>query len=443
MAATGLQVAELVRPDNAIIRALAAAAEDLPPPEHADLFGAAFARFGDASVVLLGEATHGTSEFYRARAAITRFLIQNHGFNIVAVESDWPDAARIDRYVRHHEPEPSRGEAFTRFPSWMWRNVEVLGFVDWLRGENHHRSEAERVEFRGLDIYSLPASIATVLAYLDRVDPGAAREARRRYGCLTPWQEDPAHYGHHAAMGGETCEKEVSEQLVALLERRLEYAPLDGEPFFNAAQNARIVRAAERYYRAMYRGSRESWNLRDRHMFGTLQMLMRHRRGAKTIVWAHNSHVGNAAATAMGWEGEFNIGELCRTAYGNEMVAIGFGTDRGTVAAASDWNSPMEIKNVLPARNDSYEFLFRHAGHGRALTDWRARPDLREILAVSRLERAIGVVYRPESELLSHYFQAVISDQFDAFVWFETSRAITPLSTGRPQGMPETYPFGL
>jgi erythromycin esterase-like protein len=275
------------------------------------------------------------------------------------------------------------------------------------------------------------------------VDPGAAREARRRYGCLTPWQEDPAHYGHHAAMGGETCEKEVSEQLVALLERRLEYAPLDGEPFFNAAQNARIVRAAERYYRAMYRGSRESWNLRDRHMFGTLQMLMRHRRGAKTIVWAHNSHVGNAAATAMGWEGEFNIGELCRTAYGNEMVAIGFGTDRGTVAAASDWDSTMEIKNVLPARNDSYEYLFRHAGHGRALTDWRARPDLRELLAVSRLERAIGVVYRPESELLSHYFQAMISDQFDAFVWFETSRAITPLSTGRPQGMPETYPFGL
>jgi erythromycin esterase-like protein len=443
MAATGLQVAELVRPVNAIVRALAAAAEDLPPPEHADLFGAAFARFGDASVVLLGEATHGTSEFYRARAAITRFLIQNHGFNVVAVESDWPDAARIDRYVRHHAPEPSRGEAFTRFPSWMWRNVEVLEFVDWLRGENHHRSEAERVEFRGLDIYSLPASIAMVLGYLDRVDPGAAREARRRYGCLTPWQGDPAQYGHHAAMGGDTCEKEVSEQLVALLERRLEYAPLDGEPFFNAAQNARIVRAAERYYRAMYRGSRESWNLRDRHMFETLQMLMRHRRGAKTIVWAHNSHVGNAAATAMGWEGEFNIGELCRTAYGNEMVAIGFGTDRGTVAAASDWDSPMEIKNVLPARNDSYEYLFRHAGHDRALTDWRFRPDLREVLAVPRLERAIGVVYRPDSELLSHYFQAVISDQFDAFVWFETSRAVTPLGAGRPQGMPETYPFGL
>ena len=431
-------------PDHRIVAALQDAAEDLPPPERADEFGAFFQRYGDAKIILLGEATHGTSEFYRARAAVTRHLIRNCGFNIVAVEADWPDAARIDRHVRHRAPEPSEEQAFARFPSWMWRNAEVLEFVEWLRQENEHRPNGKRVEFRGLDVYSLRASIAAVLAYLDRVDPDAAREARQRYGCLTPWQSDPARYGHRATMGGETCEQEVRAQLLDLLERRLEYAARDGENFFDAAQNARIVRAAEQYYRIMYQGSRESWNLRDRHMFDTLEMLMRHRGpGAKAIVWAHNSHIGNAAATSMGWEGEFNIGELCRTAYGSDLVAIGFGTDRGTVAAASDWDCPMEIKTVHPARADSYESLFRHTGHARSLTDWRARADLRDLLSEPRLQRAIGVVYRPDTELLSHYFQAVLGEQFDAYIWFETSRAVTPLKGGRPEGALETYPFGL
>lgn len=433
----------LSRQDRRAAAFLAASAEDLPPPGDAEAFGAAFARFANARLVLLGEATHGTSEFYRARAAISRFLIRKHGFNIIAVEADWPDAGRIDRYIRHFAPEPSRGEAFARFPSWMWRNEEVLEFADWLRTDNEARSPHEQVEFRGLDIYSLRASMAAVIAYLDGVDPIAAKEARTRYGCLTPWQMDPARYGHHAVMGGETCEREVSRQLLGLLERRLEYAARDGEPFFSAAQNARIVRAAERYYRILYQGSRDSWNLRDRHMFDTLQMLMKHRPDAKAIVWAHNSHIGNAAATSMGWEGEFNIGELCRTAYGSDMAAIGFSTDRGTVAAASDWNAPMEIKSVLPARPDSHEYLFRHAGHARSLTDWRHRPDLREILQAPRLERAIGVVYRPDNELLSHYFQASMSEQFDALVWFETSHAVAPLGATRPGGTPETYPFGL
>jgi len=419
-------------------------AEDLPPPEHAESFGAAFDRFGKAEVVLLGEATHGTSEFYRARAAISRHLILHHGFNIVAVEADWPDAARIDRHVRHGAHEPGAGEAFARFPSWMWRNVEVLEFAEWLRTENAHRAAKDRVEFRGLDIYSLSVSMAAVLAYLDRVDSGAARLARERYGCLTPWQDAPAAYGRQAMMGGDSCERDVQEQLMTLLRHRLDYAARDGDRFFDAAQNARIVLAAEEYYRIMYLGSRESWNLRDRHMFYTLQRLKAHRPGAKAIVWAHNSHVGNAAATSMGWEGEFNIGELCRAAYGNDMVAIGFGTDRGTVAAASDWDSPMEVKQVLPARPDSFEYLFRQAGHARALFDWRGKSDvLRELLAEPRLERAIGVVYRPDTELLSHYFRAVLSEQFDAMVWFETSRAITPLPAGQPIGMPETYPFGL
>jgi erythromycin esterase-like protein len=431
--------------EKKIAAALHEAGEDLPAPEHADRFGAFFDRYGDADVILLGEATHGSSEFYRARAAITRFLIQTHGFNIVAVEADWPDAARIDRYVRHGTPETDHGQAFARFPSWMWRNREVEEFADWLRVENSHRQSANRVEFRGLDIYSLSTSIAAVLEYLDKVDSEAARTARMRYGCLTPWQDEPAAYGHYAVMGGETCELEVREQLLTLLGNRLEYAARDGEPFFDATQNARIVRAAEQYYRIMYQGSRESWNLRDRHMFDTLQRLMEHRPRAKAIVWAHNSHVGNAAATSMGWEGEFNIGELCRTAHGAAMVSIGFGTDSGTVAAASDWGSPMEIKDVRPARPDSYEYLFREAGRARSLTDWRdpARNELRALLSQPRLERAIGVVYRPDTELLSHYFRAVLSEQFDAYVWFENTRAITPLASERPKGAPETYPFGL
>lgn len=431
--------------DHAVLEALRTAAEDLPPPEHAEAFGEFFDRYGDADVVLLGESTHGTSEFYRARAAISRHLIRNHGFNIVAVEADWPDAARVDRYARHLPGAPPREKAFSRFPSWMWRNVEVLEFVDWLRAYNRERVRDNRIEFRGLDIYSLQTSIAAVLSYLDRIDPAAASTARYRYGCLTPWQSDPARYGHRALMGGETCEKEVRDQLLALLDQRLEYAARDGEVFFDATQNARVVRAAEEYYRIMYLGSRESWNLRDRHMFDTLQSLIRRRGpGAKAIVWAHNSHIGNAAATSMGWEGEFNIGELCRTAFGRRMVAIGFGTDTGTVAAASDWDSPMEIKNVVPARSDSFEHLFRETGHARSLTDWR-KPDapLRGMLVEPRLERAIGVVYRPDSELLSHYFRAVLSEQFDAFVWFQTSRAVTPLKDDHAEGMPESYPFGL
>lgn len=431
---------------EAAIDALRRDGEALPAPERAEEFGAAFDRFGGAKVVLLGEATHGTSEFYRARAAISRRLIERHGFTIVAVEADWPDAARIDRYVRHRDPEPSESEAFARFPSWMWRNIEVRDFVEWLRAHNETRPAPERVEFRGLDVYSLAGSIEAVLTYLDRVDPEGARAARQRYGCLTPWQAEPARYGRRAMMGADTCEDEVVEQLRALLDKRLDYVRRDGDAFFDAAQNARIVRAAEQYYRIMYRGAAESWNLRDRHMFDTLQSLLR-RRGphAKAIVWAHNSHVGNAAATSMGWQGEFNIGELCRTAYGNDLAAIGFGTDRGTVAAASDWDAPMEIKTVLPAREDSYEYLFRRTGMARSLADWRdpRRASLRDALGAQRLERAIGVVYRPDTEFLSHYFEAILSEQFDAMVWFETTKAITPLGPERPQGVPETYPFGL
>ncbi len=427
------------------VRLIGRRAETLPAPERADEFGASFDRFGGAKVVLLGEATHGTSEFYRARAAITRRLIERHGFNIVAVEADWPDARRIDRYARHLQHDIFAEPAFLRFPTWMWRNVEVRDFVDWLRAHNEKQALDQRVEFRGLDVYSLNSSIAAVLAYLDRVDPNAAKAARERYSCLTPWQNEPAGYGRSVMLGGEDCEDEAVAQLRALLDRRLDYLRNDGDAFFDAAQNARIVRAAERYYRIMFRGSKESWNLRDRHMFDTLRAVLQHRGpAAKAVVWAHNSHVGNACATAMGWAGEFNIGELSRIAFGTDAVLIGFGTDRGTVAAASDWDAPMETKSVRPARSDSYEYLFRETGLPRFLTDWRdGQAELRDALSSPRLERAIGVVYRPDTEFLSHYFAAVLPDQFDAYVWFEQTKAVTPLPAEAVSGMPETYPFGL
>lgn len=432
-------------------------AEILPSPDTPH-FGAAFDRFGDARIVLLGEATHGTHEFYTARAQITRRLIEHHGFTIVAVEGDWPDVARIDDYVRHGAPRPMSGEPFARFPTWMWRNREVLAFADWLRGHNAGLPEGERAAMRGLDVYSLRESIHAVIAYLDEHCPEEAGEARRRYGCLTPWQDEPQHYGRAVHYGQlEKCEDTMVAQLNQLLARRVELiadrgsagGPRDGEAYFNAEQNARIVRAAERYYRAMYRGAAESWNLRDRHMFDTLQSLMAHHKEARAVIWAHNSHVGNASATSMGWQGEFNIGELVRNTYGDQAVLVGFGTDRGTVAAASDWGAEMQVMQVRPAREDSWEGAFRGTGIARSLTDWRARggdggkKDLAAALSQTLLERAIGVVYRPQSELSSHYFEAVLADQFDAYVWFEESRAVTPLGHERPHGAPETWPFGL
>ncbi|NVN12574.1 erythromycin esterase family protein [Nguyenibacter vanlangensis] len=451
------------RPDGvaiapALIEALRHYGRPLPGPEQGEEFGAAFDRFGHARVVLLGESTHGTAEFYRARAAITRRLIERHGFTIVAVEADWPDGARIDDYVRHHAPRPWRGPAFARFPRWMWRNTDIASFVHWLHQHNAEQPDDRRVSFHGLDIYSLGESIHAVLTYLDRMDPEAAKAARARYARLTPWQDDPARYGNAVMRHGhDSSEDAVVAQLRELLARRLHDVRLDGAAWFDAVQNARIVRAAEQYYRIMYRAGAESWNLRDRHMFGTIQALLAHRgEEAKAVIWAHNSHVGHAAATAMGWEGQFNIGELCRMAHGDEAALIGFSTDRGTVAAAHHWDAEMEVMTVRPARADSYEHAFLHAGLPRALFDWRDDRHLRDLLRGPLRERAIGVIYRPDSELHSHYFEAMLADQFDAWVWIEKTKAVTPLDhalpvagqngaphPSHPSGLDETWPFGL
>jgi len=424
-----------------------ATAEALPDFEEA-AFGRMFDRFADARVVLLGEASHGTSEFYRARDAITRRLIEAHGFNIVAVEADWPDAASIDRHVRPTPGERSPEAAFKRFPTWMWRNTDVDRFIGWLRTYNAALPRERQAGFHGLDLYSLHTSIHAVIEYLESVDSEAAAVARRRYGCLTPWSREPAQYGHMAVTTGYAfCEEAVTQMLQMLLCRRLEYSAKDSERFFDAEQNARLVHDAEAYYRAMYYGSADSWNLRDTHMFRTLQRLLDARGpGGRAVVWAHNSHIGDARHTEMGQlREELNIGQLCREQFGDKAMLIGFGTNSGTVAAAQNWDDPMEVMEVNPSLAGSYERLFHEAGVERCMVDLRAgqHPELRARLDEALLERFIGVIYRPHTERWSHYSDAQLSRQFDAYVWFDRTNAITPLTDEHGGGMPETWPFGL
>jgi protein-L-isoaspartate(D-aspartate) O-methyltransferase len=418
----------------------------------ADL-GPILERIGEARVVLLGEATHGTSEFYRFRARLTRELVVRKGFDFVAVEADWPDAARIDRYVRHlparREGMPPEEPAFTRFPTWMWRNEETAAFAEWMREHNADLEPERRVGFHGLDLYSLYRSIGAVIEYLEAVDPEAAAVARLRYGCLTPWQRDPALYGRAALTRRfAICEQHVVATLTELLRSRLDYATRDGERFFDALQNARVVAAAERYYRIMYYGSHESWNLRDQHMFETLQLLLASRGPrSRAVVWEHNSHVGDAGATEMAARGELNVGHLAREAYRDAAFLVGFGTDHGTVAAAHEWDGAMEVMAVRPSHPESYERLFHDSGIPACSLHLR-EPERREVgeeLGEPRLERAIGVIYRPETELQSHYFQAVLPWQFDEYVWFDETSAIAPLAAPARlrAGVPDTFPFGL
>jgi protein-L-isoaspartate(D-aspartate) O-methyltransferase len=425
--------------------------EDVAHPfgsiHDADL-GSFLERVGGCSVVLLGEASHGTSEFYRMRARITRELIQRKGFTAVAVEADWPDAARIDAYVRRRPPVGPPFETFSRFPTWMWRNHEVRAFVDWLHAHNGSIDDAEQtVSFHGLDIYSLYTSRDVVISYLEGVDPEAARLARHRYGCLTPWEQDPASYGRAVVTGRFAgCEGAVVAMLDEMLRRRLDYVGEGEERFIDAAQNALVVANAERYYRIMYYGSRESWNLRDLHMFETLQMVRAHRGpDAKVVVWEHNSHIGDATATEMGARGEHNVGMLARRAFGDDAFLVGFGTHDGVVAAASDWGGPMEHKQIRPSHPDSYERICHDSGVPAFLLHLRdpARPEVRDELAEPHLERAIGVIYRPETELQSHYFQASLPFQFDEYVWIDRTTAVRPIAAHEVSGVPDTYPFGL
>jgi erythromycin esterase-like protein len=422
-------------------------------PDYAPLL----ALTGDSRFALLGEASHGTHDFYAARAEITKQLIVERGFTAVAVEADWPDALRVNRYVRGNSDDRHADAAladFRRFPAWMWRNTVVRDFVRWLRDYNDAQPDAAKVGFYGIDLYSLHASMAAVLAYLDDVDPDAAARARHRYACFDHYGEDTQAYGYAAQFGlSKTCEDEVVAQLVELMQRAGVHAQREGradpDAYFHATQNARLVRNAEAYYRSMFGARTSSWNLRDRHMVDTLQALDAHlgRDGTppRIAVWAHNSHLGDARATEMGDAGEWNVGQLMREHYRRDAVLIGFITNRGTVTAASEWGGQAELKRVRPGLAGSCEALFHDTGLGRFVLVLRGHPAL-QALEAPRLQRAIGVIYLPESERVSHYFETRLSRQFDAIVHFDETRALEPLEPGATWSIeetPETYPSGI
>jgi len=424
----------------------------------ADDYDALLDLIGDRRFVLIGEASHGTHEFYRERARITRRLIDEHGFSAVAVEADWPDAYRVNRYVMGLSRDIDADTAladFRRFPAWMWRNQDVLQFIEWMRARNDaHRHAATKARFFGLDLYSLRASIEAVIDYLDRVDPAEAARARERYSCFDRVGREGQAYGYALAYERAIpCENEVVAQLVSLRGRADAYLRRDGwiaeDELFFAEQNARLVRDAEEYYQQMYRAEVSSWNLRDRHMAGTLDALAEHLdrqiHRAKIVVWEHNSHVGDARATGMSAHGELNVGQLARERYGSDCFLIGLTTYDGRVTAASNWGADAQRLRVRPALQGSHEALFHDLGTPSFWVDTSERT-VRSTLQVPRLERAIGVIYRPETERQSHYFNARLSDQFDTAIHIDRTRALEPLERtgtwdrGEP---PETFPTGV
>ena len=421
-------------------------------------FDSLLAEIGEARFVLIGEASHGTHEFYHLRAAITKRLIEERDFKAIVAEADWPDAYRVNRFVRGIDDDGDATDAladFKRFPQWMWRNSDVLDFVGWLRDHNDSLPpRTSKCGFYGMDLYSLHASIGAVLSYLAKVDPDAAARARYRYSCFEHFGEDPQAYGYAAGFDlSQSCESEVVTQLTDLRKRAAEYAKRDGriaeDEYFYAEQNAQLIKNAEEYYRSMFGGRASTWNLRDTHMVQTLDALVkhldRHTGRTKVVVWAHNSHLGDARATDMGQGGEVNVGQLVRERWPDECFNIGFSTYSGTVTAATDWDGPAERKRVRPGIDGSYELLFHEVLHGDGLLILRNRPELSQVLP-RRLERAIGVIYRPETERISHYFHADLPRQFDAMIHVDHSRAVEPLERSamwRHGDLPETYPIGV
>jgi erythromycin esterase-like protein len=438
---------------RALVQAIANTAT--PLTERAGALDPLLESIGDASIVCLGEGSHGTHEFYAIRSELTRRLINEKGFAAIGIEGDWPDAARVHRYVNGDGDDDSADDAlsdFQRFPVWMWRNREIASLVRWLHAR--HASTGQRIGFHGLDLYSLHASMDAVVRHLERIDPAAAKRARERYACFEPHGTDPQRYGRATAYGtSESCEREVVEELVELQSLRMQAihtSGLEDEGLFDAVQNARLVRAAEQYYREMFRGGARTWNLRDTHMADTLEALLerlaRQDRAPKVVVWAHNSHVGDARATEMRRSGELNLGQLVRERHGADTFLLGFTTFRGEVTAASDWGLPAERRRVRPALPESVEDLFHRTGMQRFLLPLRDLGEAAGGLREERLHRAIGVVYRPRTERQSHYLNTRLADQFDAVIHVDETRPIEPLeitSTWREGERPDTFPFGV
>lgn len=440
----GAGYSKLSSAEQALVERIAEAAEPFSSVDSLPLEGL-LQRIGDSRLVLMGEASHGSAEFYQARQRITQALIEEQGFDFVVVEADWPDAARINHYVQHTEVPPSEWTAFARFPTWMWRNEDVRDFVDWLRAHNGQRQLSERVAFYGLDLYSPYQSIDAVLSYLEQVDPATAAFARQRYACLAPYKPEAANYGRWAGSPEHSsCESAVREVLHAVQAGQETYIKQGRDAYLDAVQNAQLVVSAEAYYRLMYDESYNTWNLRDSYMFETIQALLAHHgENSRGIVWAHNSHIGDARATDRRLRDELNIGQLCREHFATDAYLIGFGTNTGTVAAANNWAEPMEVKQLNPVLAESYEYLCHATGHAGFLLPLArgSDPQVRAGLMKPRLGRAIGVIYRPHTERASHYYEAILPQQFDEYIWIEDSQAVTPLDTQALAGMPDTYPF--
>lgn len=444
-------------PADVLTRCAVDAPSGVPPREALEEI------IGDARIVAIGESSHGTHEFYKARAEITKWLIEEKGFCAVAAEADWPDAYRVNRYVRGLGSDASADEAlsgFERFPAWMWRNTVVRDFVDWLHAHNSRSRGDGRREagFYGLDLYSLHRSMREVIGYLENIDPAAAQRAAHRYSCFDHTSADDGQaYGFAAAFGaGLSCEQQAVEQLVELHRNAMEYARRDGlvaeDELFYAQQNAQTVRDAEVYYRSMFAGRVSSWNLRDRHMAQTMEALLAHldRHGgtdpARIVVWAHNSHVGDARATEVGADGQLTLGQLARERFGEDARLIGFSTYSGTVTAASTWGGVAERKVVRPGLNGSVEELFHEVEPSEFLVSPMITKAAAEPLDAVRLARAIGVIYLPETERQSHYYHVRPGDQYDALIHIDSTTALEPLETTSvwvAGETPETYPTGL
>lgn len=442
-------------------------------------YDALMALVREARLVLLGEATHGTHEFYRERIRITQRLIQEKGFTVIVIEGDWPDAYRVNQYVQGLGRDASAEQAlanFTRFPHWMWRNTDVRDLVQWLRQYNSAlpiatfsatpRGTTPRVEFHGMDVYSLPRSLELVVQHLEQVDPQAARRARERYRCFDRFRNDPDAYGLAALRQPSGSCAAVAAEEFQELQRLYQKAQQQGTPqsmpegtpqsagganaqvkrtheLFAALQNARIVKNAEQYYRVMYEGTTSSWNLRDQHMAETLDALATHLRAqlevrpgappraptvpVKMVVWAHNSHVGDVRSTTMGESGEWTLGQLMRQRAKDQVVLVGFTTYQGTVMAATAWGQEGKVERVRPALPGSFASLFHETGIGSFLLPLQGESQLALAMGEPRLERAIGVIYLPQTERESHYFQARMSKQFDAVIHLDTTTAVKPL----------------
>ncbi|WED44459.1 erythromycin esterase family protein [Legionella cardiaca] len=401
-------------------------------------------KIDDARFVMIGEATHGTSEFYQTRINITRRLIEEKDFMAVAIEGDWPDAYTVHRYIQRKtdftQPEQALAD-FRRFPTWMWRNKTMPPFLKWLHNYNRNLPLTGQIGFYGLDLYSLNASMQAVISYLMSIDPAAAQRARKRYACFDHSNIDPQTYGYLTNIGiKKSCIDEAIAVLVELQHHAFEYIRQDGitaeDEYFFATQNARVIKDAEVYYRSMFEGRASSWNIRDRHMYETLNTLADHLenrfdRPAKIIIWAHNSHIGDARATEMSEQGEINLGQLVREQHDRNSYSIGFSTYEGFVTAASEWDDPPKRKKIIPGFESSYEELFHQLKFDDFLLDLKNNEHLEHYLKIPRLQRAIGVIYRPETERLSHYFFTHLTYQFDSIIHFDKTNAVIPLDVSR------------